>query len=136
MLPMTAFVTWVNDELNRRGWSRSEAARRGGISSSILNKIIGGFSNPGLEACMGLSRAFNVPLEDVFRLAGILPSQMKVLPATRDSQRVIYEIDGDQVLLAKFHALNGDDQALVRGLIARLVDCDAPRIIGEPDAQT
>jgi transcriptional regulator with XRE-family HTH domain len=128
---MDAFVSWINAELNQRGWSRSEAARRGGFSPSTLDKVIGGFSGPGPTLCRGLARAFERPADEVFRLAGILPTQAKQPRPARDSRRVIYEIDGDQVLLAKFHAMNAADQDLVKGLIERLTDCAEPRIIGE-----
>lgn len=58
---METLITWINQQLNDRGWSRSEAARRGGISSSMIDKVIGGFAQPGLDFCKGISRAFNVP---------------------------------------------------------------------------
>ena len=66
------FVPWINQQLDERGWSRSEAARRGEFSPSMLDKVIGGFAQPGLDFCRGIARAFNMPLEDVFRRAGIL----------------------------------------------------------------
>ena len=72
------FVTWLNRELDERGWSRSEAARRGEFSPSMLDKVIGGFANPGLDFCRGIARAFNMPLEDVFRRAGILPELVEL----------------------------------------------------------
>ena len=42
------FAEWIVDELNSRGWSRSEAARRGSISPSMMDKVITGSSEPGL----------------------------------------------------------------------------------------
>lgn len=127
---MDAFVSWINTELNERGWSRSEAARRGGFSPSTLDKVIGGFSGPGPTLCRGLARAFERPPDEVFRLAGILPMQAKQPRPVRDSRRVVYEINGDEVLLAQYRALSAADQALVRDLIERLGRLE-PRIIGE-----
>lgn len=127
---MEAFVSWINAELNQRGWSRSEAARRGGFSPSTLDKVIGGFSGPGPTLCRGLARAFDTAPDEVFRLAGILPTQPKQPRLVRDSRRVVYEIDGDEVLLAKFRALSAEDQTLVRDLIERLAQIE-PRIIGD-----
>lgn len=96
---MESFVNWLNAELDRRGWSRSEAARRGGISDSMFGKVIGGFANPGIDFCRGVSRAFDVPMEEVFRLAGILPAR----PAGVRERRVGYEV-----------TMNTDVQALWR----------------------
>ena len=52
----------------------------------------------------------------------------------RDSRRIVYEINGDQVLLDRYHALRADDQERVRDLIVRLGQM-APRIIGEEAAE-
>jgi len=72
---MSNFVNWLTAELESRHWSRSEAARRGGISPSSFDKVINGYSQPGLAFCQGIARAFNMPLEYVFVQAGILPPE-------------------------------------------------------------
>ncbi len=69
---MNPFAKWIEDELARRGWTRSEAARRGGISAAAIDRIIYG-GNPGLDFYRGIARAFDLPLETVLRYAGILP---------------------------------------------------------------
>jgi len=69
---MQEFSYWLNEELNQRGWSRSEAARRGEISPSMLDKVISGGANPGLEFCKAIARAFKMPPEIVLRKAGLL----------------------------------------------------------------
>lgn len=82
MQRMRPFVDWLLAELEYRGWSRSEAARRGRISPSMIDKVIGGFSAPGLHFCESMARAFEMPLEDIFRLAGILPPLSDSDPST------------------------------------------------------
>lgn len=77
------FIVWLNQQLDLRGWSRSEAARRGGVSPSAFDKVIGGFAKPGIRFCRGVARAFDVPLEEVQRLAGILPQSGELLPEVR-----------------------------------------------------
>lgn len=59
------FSEWITSELERRGWSRREAARRGGFSPSILDKVINGYSNPGMKFLEGLAKAFGISLADV-----------------------------------------------------------------------
>ena len=130
---MEAFVSWINTELDRRGWSRSEAARRGGVSDSMFSKVISGYAHPGIDFCRGVSRAFSVPLEDVFRLAGILPAKL-IPPELRVNQRgVIYNIDTEERgrrIMAAFNSLSVDDQVLIMAIIERLTGVE-PRIIGE-----
>jgi len=72
---MESFADWLNDELTKRGWSRSEAARRGKISASMIDKVINGYANPGLDFCTGIARAFRLDPENVLRRAGLLPPQ-------------------------------------------------------------
>lgn len=68
------FGQWITNELQERGWSQSEAARRGGFSSAMISGVITGQVNPGLDFCRGLAQAFKMPVEEVFRRAGILPT--------------------------------------------------------------
>ena len=70
------FTEWLDRELNDRGWSRSEAARRGGISASMFDKVINGYAQPGLTFYKGVAKAFKIPLEEVLRKAG----EMEDLP--------------------------------------------------------
>jgi transcriptional regulator with XRE-family HTH domain len=59
------FAEWITSELNRHGWSRREAARRGGFSASILDKVINGYSKPGIKFLQGLAKAFDISLTEV-----------------------------------------------------------------------
>lgn len=126
MIQQEQFIIWLNNELDQKGWSRSEAARRGGFSPSMMDKVIGGFSKPGIEFCRGVSRAFSVPLEDVFRLAGILPSAGRPV---RERRQIVYEVNGEERVLALWRALSSEDQRIVRELMERLQP--EARIIGE-----
>ena len=65
------FSVWLNQELETRGWSRSEAARRGNVSASMFDKVINGQAKPGINFCRGVAKAFNLPVIDVLRKAGI-----------------------------------------------------------------
>ena len=59
------FSEWVVAELDERGWSRSEAARRGGISPSMFDKVINGQAKPGLKFIEGIARAFKMSSAEV-----------------------------------------------------------------------
>ena len=61
------FAQWLYDELQHRGWSRREAARRGEISASMFDKVIGGYAKPGLEFCNAVARAFKITRQEVLR---------------------------------------------------------------------
>lgn len=74
------FVTWLNEELERRGWSQSELSRRVGVVSSTVSVILAYQKSPGVDFCLGLARALQITPEEVFRRAGLLPP----LPAAPD----------------------------------------------------
>lgn len=74
-------VTWLNDELNRRGWSNSELHRRSGMANSTISMVLGGQKKPGWDFCAAIARALGEPPEKIFRLAGLLPP----LPASDDT---------------------------------------------------
>jgi len=65
------FVKWLNAMLEDRGWSQSEAARRGKFSASMIQQVLSGTTNPGSSFCKGIARAFGIPEEEVFRRAGM-----------------------------------------------------------------
>jgi len=103
------------------------------MSSQMINAIINNQANPGLESCQGIARAFKMPLEDVFRMAGILPPKL-IPPELRVNQRgVVYNIDTEERgrrIMAAFNALSVDDQVLIMAMIERLAGAE-PRIIGD-----
>jgi transcriptional regulator with XRE-family HTH domain len=68
------FSEWLKLELKNRGWSRSEAARRGNISSSMFDKVINGQSKPGTHFLDGIAQAFGISPIIVYREAGLLPN--------------------------------------------------------------
>ncbi len=72
-LNAASFAAWLQGELTRRGWPRTEAARRGGVSASMFDKVITGAAQPGLDFLLGVARALGLPRETIFRQAGILP---------------------------------------------------------------
>jgi len=73
MTPNQDFVEWLKDEIQQRGWTDGETARKSEIAGATLSKILNLQAQPGVDFCNGIARAFKVPPEDVFRRAGLLP---------------------------------------------------------------
>ena len=101
------FEDWLRSELEERGWSRSEAARRGGISASMFDKVINGYARPGLDFCKGVAQAFRMPLEDVFRRAGILPPLPSDAPYLQEAIELFSRLPEElqEVVLTQMRAL-------------------------------
>jgi len=71
------FGDWLNAQLEERGWSQSELARRCNVTSVAISLVVNGERNPGPELCRAIAAALGLPEEKVFRLAGLL-SQLPV----------------------------------------------------------
>ena len=69
---MKELVQWIYEQLNRQGWSQRELARRAGISTGALSMVIKEQRGAGPDFCNAVARAFGVPPESVFRMAGLL----------------------------------------------------------------
>lgn len=74
MLPVAAtseLKRWLQDELDKRGWSMREASHKAGLSEGRISQIMRD-QLPGIEACIKLAALFNVPPTYVLYLAGYL----------------------------------------------------------------
>lgn len=67
------FANWLMREIEERGWTNAELARRAGISAPNVSMVISGQKGIGWEFCLGIARALGYPPEDVLRRAGLLP---------------------------------------------------------------
>jgi len=92
------FRSWLADEVERRGWSGAELARRSGVTRQQIMRILSGENRPGLDSLQGIAHAFGLPVEEVLREAGILGPYVE-LP------------DGAKDWGARLMALSEDDRA-------------------------
>lgn len=70
---MVEFGKWIQNEINRRGWTQSDLARESGLHTAAVSYLIGGSRKIGLSSAIGLSKAFNMPLEEILVAAGFMP---------------------------------------------------------------
>jgi transcriptional regulator with XRE-family HTH domain len=81
------FSEWLEAKLEEKGWSRSEAARRGGISASMYDKVINGHAKPGLRFIEGVAKAFKMEVYEVWKYVSETDSISDEI--TRMSQELI-----------------------------------------------
>jgi transcriptional regulator with XRE-family HTH domain len=67
------FAEWLQAEINKRGWSQSDCARAADLNRAVINKLLNGKSNPQPFTLVAIARAFKIPVEIVYRAAGLLP---------------------------------------------------------------
>ena len=69
-----AFPVWLAQQLQMRGWSISELARRSGYSHSLLSLVLASKQQPSAKFCAAVADALELSPETVLRHAGIMPS--------------------------------------------------------------
>lgn len=104
----TMFKEWLSGEMEARGWSQAELARRANTSRSAINGLLSGWRGPGPDLARSIAHALKLPDETVFRAAGLLP------PKPEDETR--FE-DWKYVL----EQLNERDRNILRDLAEKMV---------------
>lgn len=66
------FIDWLTEELNKRGWTQSDLARKSGITKGGLSHVFAGTRKPGIDMCKGIAGAFDLPEIYVFSMAGLM----------------------------------------------------------------
>jgi transcriptional regulator with XRE-family HTH domain len=66
--------TWIVREIEQRGWSHRELARRAGVSQTAVSGTLSGDRKAGADFCIKVAQALGESPEKVLRLAGILPA--------------------------------------------------------------
>jgi len=106
-----AFTQWLVNEVERHGWSYAELARRANLSGATISLVVNEQKNPGLEFCLGVAQALDVPPENVLRYAGLLPAEPEPDNLTR-------------LLLHRFRQLSLHQQELAIRLIDSILESD------------
>jgi len=68
------FSEWLQNEMNKRGWSQSDLARAADLNRAVINELLNGKSHPQPSTLEAISRALKIPIEITYRAAGLLPA--------------------------------------------------------------
>lgn len=92
---MDNFISWINEELNYRGWSQNELGRRMGLTGSAVSKTMLGQNNVTYDFCVALAKAFGMDKEDVLVRAGLLNPRTKTIEGD-EIQRIYNELPAEE----------------------------------------
>ena len=81
---MGTFGEWLSERMKDKGWGIREAARNIGVSHPTISSIVTYGEQPSFETCKALSKAFDIPIEDIMRMAGLLPKSITFNPRTSE----------------------------------------------------
>jgi len=68
------FASWLQAELDRRGWSQADLARASGLSPAQIARLLSGARGIGNEGLAKIANALKMRPETVMRAAGALPT--------------------------------------------------------------
>lgn len=111
------FALWLRQEMARREWRPADLARKSGLSTGFLSKLLKGERRAGIDACRMIARALGMQDIEVLRHAGLAePEPSTDSPMIR---QLIFEFsqlepDEQEQILKILRALN----AMHRGMIA------------------
>ena len=84
-----AFANWLLAELEQRGWTQADLARRAGISKTSISDLISGRRNIGTDLATNIAKGLHVPVGEVYRAAGLLPQEKKI---DEDIEQIVHEL--------------------------------------------
>jgi len=101
----TTFGTWLSIQMREKNWSQSELARVSGLTRQAISYYLSDKSKqPDEFALQRIAKAFSIPIEQVYRAAGLLPPAINM---SDELETIIHEVE----------KLNKQDQAEILAFI-------------------
>jgi transcriptional regulator with XRE-family HTH domain len=107
------FSEWLQNEMDKRGWSQSDLARYADLNRAVINKLLNGKSHPQHPTLEAISRALKIPLETTYRAAGLLPINSDNDDAMEEAIHIFKSIQSTQrraTALALLKALINEEE--------------------------
>lgn len=104
---MIEITEFIQSELTKRGWSQADFARRSGLTTGGVSMLLNQTRKPSTDTLAIIAQVFNLPLEEVYRIAGLLPPIAK---STAQKEQLNYLYDhlkevGQEDLISYAHFL-------------------------------
>lgn len=91
-----SFSEWLQAEMDKRGWSQSDMARAAELNRAVINKLLSGKSHAQPTTLEAISRALKIPLETLYRVAGLLPANSDSDDTTEEAMHIFKSIQNSQ----------------------------------------
>jgi len=112
------FIEWLQTEMDKRGWSQSDCARACDLNRAVINKLLNGKCKPQPATLMAIARGFKIPLETVYRAAGLLPPSSDGDETTLEVIHIFQSLQSPQrkaTALMLLKALVAEEENQLRG---------------------
>ena len=72
MVPVTIeLISWLSTELDTKGWSQRELAKRAGISQATVSQVLSQQQRPTWDFCAQIAGPLGISVDQAFILAGL-----------------------------------------------------------------
>lgn len=92
----TYFSEWLQQEMDKRGWSQSDCARAADLNRAVINKLLNGKCKPQPSTLIAIARAFKIPVEIAYRAAGLLPPSIDLDDTSAEVVHIFNSIQSPQ----------------------------------------
>ena len=91
------FGEWLAEKLIERDMKPADLSRATGMDSAVISNLINSKrQQPAVESCKLIARALEIPLEEVYRAADILPPKPDVDPITEAVLNLMLTLDTNE----------------------------------------
>ncbi len=88
----TTFANWLIVQMQERDWSQSDLARASGLTRQTISYYLSEKSKaPDENALSKIAHAFKLPVEQVYRAAGILPHTPDI---NETIEQILHDVEG------------------------------------------
>jgi transcriptional regulator with XRE-family HTH domain len=86
------FTQWLSEQVEDRGWTFNELARRAGLSSGTVSKVMTQAVLPSWDFCAAVAGALGMRPESVLRQAGLLPQLPPRVAEEQEAMALLREL--------------------------------------------
>jgi transcriptional regulator with XRE-family HTH domain len=81
------FSNWLIEQMKKKGWSQADLSRAAGLTRQAIANYAAG-RIPQDDSILKIAFAFNLPPEQVYRAAGLLPPAIDI---DEDMEQIMHE---------------------------------------------
>lgn len=97
---MIELTSWLIEQLDKKGWSQRELARRSGMTQSNISNVISENQTITFDFCKSVADALGISAIRVFRIAGLieLGGDRELVTRLLDTANVLSDHDLEEVI--------------------------------------
>jgi transcriptional regulator with XRE-family HTH domain len=89
------FSKWLSDKLEEKEWKQADLAKRSGMTAGAISNYVNG-RTPDKIALSKIAKAFKIPPETIFQIAGILPEEVMLDEVTKEATYIFQRLNEEE----------------------------------------